>query len=34
MLRMLRHKISAILFESEIKIIDLCGEMVAPRFGE
>ena len=34
LLRILRHKISAELFEPESKMIDLCGEMIVPQFGE
>ena len=34
LLRILRHKISAKLFAPESKIIDLCGEMIVPQFGE
>ena len=34
LLRILRYKIGAKLFESESKMIDLCGEMIVPRFGE
>ena len=32
LLRILRHKIGAELFEPESKIIDLCGEMIALDF--
>ena len=34
LLRILRHKIDAKLFEPESKMIDLCGEMIVPQFGE
>ena len=34
LLRILRHKIGAKLFEPESKIIDLCGEIIVPKFGE
>ena len=34
LLRILRHKIGAKLFEPESKMIDLCGEMIVPQFGE
>ena len=34
LLRKLRHKIGAKLFEPELKMIDLCGEMIVPQFGE
>ena len=33
-LRILRHKIGAKLFEPESKMTDLCGEMIVPQFGE
>ena len=34
LLRILRHKIGPKLFESESKMIYLCGEMIVPPFGE
>ena len=34
LLRMLRHKIGAKLFEDKSKMTDLCGEIVVPQFGE
>ena len=34
LLRILRDKIVANLFEPESEMIDLCGEMIVPQFGE
>ena len=34
LIRILRHKIGAKLFEPESKMVDLRGEMIAPQFGE
>ena len=34
LLRVLRHKIGAKLFEPESKMVDLHGEMIVPQFGE
>ena len=33
-LRVLRHKIGAKLFEPESKMTNICGEMIVPQFGE
>ena len=33
LLRILRYKIGAKLFEPESKMIHLCGEMIVPQFG-
>ena len=34
LLRILRHKIRAKLFEPELKMINLCGEIIVLQFGE
>ena len=34
LLRILRHKIGAKLFEPESKMVDLRGEIIVPQFGE
>ena len=34
LLRILRHKIGAKVFEPQSKIIDLCDETTVPQFGE
>ena len=34
LLRILRHKIGAKLFESESKMIDSYGKIIVPQFGE
>ena len=34
LLRILRHKIGAELFETESKMTDLCGEIIVPQLGK